>query len=292
MTNSSLANFVYRPMFDKAVILKRDAQWPKLTIVTPSYNQGRFLERTLLSILNQNYPNLELIVMDGGSTDDSATIIQRYERYIQHWQSKPDKGQAAALADGFALASGDILAYLNSDDVYLPGALKMVGTFFKEHPAINFVYGDCLVIDPNDEVIRRMCPPDFDRNIFLYENNIVPQPSAFWRKGLYLRAGGIDQSFSFCMDYDLMMKFIQIGERPVRVKQVLSGFRWHLEAKTSRLEATRRREYARIFHKVTGMPFEDTDPLQIAYCRLKRYCIRPRAMVEALRGRLKVALTR
>ncbi|MDH4186701.1 MAG: glycosyltransferase, partial [Nitrospira sp.] len=207
-------------------------------------------------------------------------------RYLAHWESSRDDGQAAAIAAGFRVASGEILAYLNSDDVYFPGALRKVGNFFLEHRATQFLYGDCLIIDSNNTVIRRIYPPKFDLEIFLYENPIIPQPAAFWRESLYKRVGGVAPTLQFCMDYDLFMRFAMTGESLVGVKEILSAFRSHGDSKSSRLQSIQRKEYENIFEEVTGHSFRKIDLLKIAYCRLKRYCLNPRALLEGVRARL------
>jgi len=285
-TEATLKDFISRAQFDEAIVLERDENWPRVTVVTPSFNQGRYLEQTILSVLNQNYPNLEFIIMDGGSTDNSLEIIRKYGNYLTHWESKHDDGQAAAIADGFRLASGDVLAYLNSDDMYLPGALRKVGEFFKEHELAQFMYGDCLIIDSQNKVIRRIYPIDFNRDIFLHDNAIIPQQAAFWRRDLYLRVGEIDRTLRFCMDYELWMRFMLAGTALVRVKDVLAAFRWHGDSKTSRLQHILYEEYRSIFQEVTGRPLGRRNSLKILYLRLIRYCLEPRGLLEAIRTRL------
>jgi glycosyltransferase involved in cell wall biosynthesis len=286
ITEAQLKAFVTKPQFDETIILQRNPDWPRITIVTPSFNQGRYLEQTILSVLNQNYPNLEFIVMDGGSTDNSVQILQNYQEYLTYWQSSRDEGQASAIVAGFRMGSGEILAYLNSDDLYLPYTLKKVGAFLKANPTVQVMYGDCLIIDSNNRVVRRVYPPEFDARIFLYENQIIPQPASFWRHQLYLKVGGITPELQFCMDYDLLMKFVLAGETPVSLSDVLSAFRKHGDTKSSRLQSVQREEYRRIFKGVTRRSFDRRDIFNILYCRLKRYYLRPQGLLEGLRARL------
>ena len=278
------SEFTSRARFDDSLLLNRDESWPRITIVTPSFNQGCYLEQTILSVLNQNYPNLEFIIMDGGSSDDSVNIIRKYEKYLAHWQSAKDAGQAAAIADGFRLGTGQILAYLNSDDIYLPGTLRKVGEFFKEHSSAEFIYGDCLLIDASSTVIRRTYPIEFDRDIFLYESQIIPQQSAFWRNDIYLKVGQMNKNLSFCMDYDLFMKFMLAGVTFVRIKDVLAAFRLHGDSKSCRIRSVHDQEYRDILGEVIGRPIRSRDYMKIPYLRLKRYCREPRGFIERLKS--------
>jgi len=267
---------------------KRDqyAAWPRISIVIPSLNQGRYLEQTILSVLNQQYPNLELLVMDGGSTDDSRHIIQKYAAHLAHWRSAPDGGQAAAIEEGFEIASGDIFAYLNSDDLYLPNALHTVGSLFRAAPEMEFLYGDCLMIDEENRIMRRMYPIDFDLDTFLFDHTIIQQQAAFWRRDLYHKSGGIDRALQFCMDYDLWLRCAQAGATFTRTPELLAAFRRHPASKTSRLHAIHDQEYGRIFNRAVGRSRSGRDVPKIAYLRLKRYWREPRGVLESIKARL------
>lgn len=214
---------------------------PKLSVIIPSYQQGAFIERTIRSILDQNYPNLELILMDGGSTDETMAIIARYADKFAHFESGPDGGQAAALRKGFAQATGDYISWLNSDDTFCPGALYAIGRYLAEHPKVAFVYGDTNIIDSADKVIAFKRSVKFVLGVMKYAFLTVPQMSAFWSRTLYNEVGGVDARLRFCMDYDL---FVRLASRsaPVHINQTIGNFRIHPTSKTANLEPIRRAE--------------------------------------------------
>lgn len=211
-------------------------KWPKITVVTPSYNQARFLEATLRSVHDQGYPNLEHIVIDGGSTDGSVEIIRKFEDRLAYWVSEPDKGQTDALIKGFSRASGEILAWLNSDDLYEPRTLWEVAEFFTRHPDVQFVYGDALWIDTEGRILKPKKEIPFNRFIWLYDYNYIPQPSAFWRRELYEAVGGLDPRFDLAMDADLWIRFAE-RTRPAHVRRIWSRMRLYPEQKNQRLRA-------------------------------------------------------
>lgn len=205
--------------------------YPKISIVTPSYNQGQFLEETIKSVLNQNYPNLEYIVIDGGSTDNSVDIIKKYEDQLTYWVSEPDDGQADAVNKGFAQASGEILAWQNSDDIYASDVFQIVGNYFKNNPDVYMIYGDYCYIDGKSKIFSCRRLPEFKMRRFLNGIGIPPQPVVFFRREALERCGYLDTSLKHCMDLDL---YIRIG-RSFKVKHidtVLGYFRIHQGSKT------------------------------------------------------------
>jgi glycosyltransferase involved in cell wall biosynthesis len=214
--------------------------------VTPSFNQGLFLERTILSVLNQNYPHLEYIVMDGGSTDQSVAIIRKYERFLAHWRSEKDAGQGDAIRQGFRLCTGDVLAYLNSDDVYLPGVLQRVGSVFRDEPYTDVVYGNKYLTDEEDAIIgeRRFTPyvSPISRLGFIYGGFGISQPASFWTKELYFRVGEVDPGFIHCMDTDLFVRFAVNRARFRFIREYFAGGRIHHSSKTSTLRHIAKQE--------------------------------------------------
>lgn len=181
---------------------------PLVTIVTPSYNQARYLERTILSVLNQDYPNLEYIVIDGGSTDGSVDIIKKYEHKISYWVSEPDRGQSHAINKGFQKATGQIFNWLNSDDILMPSATTIAVHYLVNNPEYGLVYGDRLVIDEKDQVLACVELPSFSRFFYKF-NPWLPQETCFFRRELWSKVNGLDETLHYCMDANLWLRFLQ-----------------------------------------------------------------------------------
>lgn len=211
-------------------------RWPRISIVTPSYNQGKFIERTVRSVLLQRYPDLEYIVMDGGSTDDTLDRLAPYMEQFACFVSEPDKGQADAIAKGFARSSGEIMAYLNSDDLLAPDALHFVASFFRDNPNIDWIYSHRCTVDDDDRVIRYwiLLP---HQNFLMRRWDYIPQETCFWRRSLFEKTGNIDRSYQFAMDYDLFVRFMNSG-RGRRLNRFLAAFRDHSGSKTKQLLET------------------------------------------------------
>lgn len=208
--------------------------YPKISVVTPSYNQGEYLEKTILSVLDQNYPNLEYIIMDGGSTDNSVEIIKKYSDKLTYWQSRPDGGQSAAINEGFRHATGDIFCWLNSDDKFKSNALFIVSDFFMKNPSHLWLMGGIEIINnKNKGCATKIIPKklDFD-TITSYEYRITLQPATFWISGLWRESGGLKEDLNCAMDLDLFIKFSKIAEGKV-LEEYLAEFLVHPKSKTT-----------------------------------------------------------
>src|SRR5574337_877614 len=210
---------------------------PKISVITPTLNQARFIERTICSVLDQDSPCLEYIVLDGGSVDGTLDILQKYEKYLK-WISRKDEGQADAINKGIAMAGGEIIAYLNSDDVYQRGALRTVGNYFSARPDVMWVAGKCRIIDERDREIRK--PVTAYKNFLLRHysyslllvTNPISQPAAFWRRAVVDEFGLFDKTEHLVMDYDY---WLRVGRKysPAVLDEYLASFRVYSTSKTS-----------------------------------------------------------
>ena len=203
----------------------------RVSIVTPSFNQARFLERTIQSVLNQTYDDIEYIIIDGGSTDGSQDIIRRYEDRLAYWVSEKDKGQTDAINKGFARASGAVMAWLNSDDTLEPQAVEQAVAALEENPAVGMVYGHGFFINANDEKIGEFPSAQTSYRRLRRGYVHICQQAAFWRADLWRKAGPLDDSIYFAMDYDLWLRLAK--EAPiVFINEHWANFRLHGDAKT------------------------------------------------------------
>lgn len=212
---------------------------PKISIITPSYNQGDYLERTILSVLNQNYPNLEYIVIDGGSTDQSVSIIKKYEKFIAYWVSEKDSGQAEALNKGFARATGELVGWQNSDDVYLPDAFAKAAAVFSNRPDVDVAFSDRLDIDAYDNVIGETRFTPFSQLAYWYDGMSLSNQSAFWKRSVFKDVGLLDCQFQLAMDYEFFLRVSLRGKKFLYVKDYLGAIRRHSQTKTSNLFSSR-----------------------------------------------------
>lgn len=222
-------------------------RYPRISVVTPSFNQGAYLGETLASVASQHYPDLELIVMDGGSTDDSVEVIKSFASSVTHWESQPDNGQSQAINKGFAKTTGDIVCWLNSDDVFLPGALNAVAHAFNSNPEWEWVSAPSLKFGDGIHEVGGLYELPKDRVEWLRFCPLA-QPSTFWKRSLYDRLGGLDESFHFALDYEYWIRFVFSGASVHFMDRPLSAYRLHDVSKTIssqekfRAEETRLRE--------------------------------------------------
>jgi glycosyltransferase involved in cell wall biosynthesis len=239
-------------------------QPPRISIVTPNLNQGRFLETTIRSVVDQGYPAVEYIIQDGLSTDESVDVIRRYASRLAYWTSEKDSGQANAINRGMQHATGDILAYLNSDDLLLPGSLAYVARFFASHPDVDVVYGHRVLIDDDGLDIGRWVLPPHDDDILAYVD-YVPQETMFWRRSVWERVGGrLDEAFHFAMDWDLILRFREVGAKFRRLPRFLGAFRISSDNKTTRLlETVGRRDMEILRQRVLGRIPSDAEIHQV-----------------------------
>jgi glycosyltransferase involved in cell wall biosynthesis len=221
----------------------------KVSIVTPSYNQAQFLEETILSVLDQDYPDVEYAVVDGGSTDGSVEIIRRYEDRLAWWQSAPDRGQPDAINQGFARATGDALAWLNSDDTLLAGAVAEMVSELEADPTLVMVYGDALYIDEGSNrtgylASRRWDPAEMVR---CCDNHVV-QPSAMWRREAWERAGPLNEDAYYFFDFEFILRLSVLGTVK-RVPRPWATYREHPASKTMGDQVRKAEDYLRFADK-------------------------------------------
>lgn len=217
------------------------AALPTISIVTCSYQQGRFLDATMRSVLEQRYPALEYVVVDGGSRDNSVEVIRSHAPDLAWWVSEKDQGQTDALAKGFARTRGEVMGWLCSDDLLLAGSLERVGRFFAANPEVQWLYGDGLWIDAQGRLLRPKREMGWSSTVFLFDHNFLAQPSVFWRRGLWERAGGLQAQWDMAMDADLWLRFARHAP-PRHLPEYLSAMRSYPEQKTRALQPAGRRE--------------------------------------------------
>jgi glycosyltransferase involved in cell wall biosynthesis len=243
----------------------KSLEQPLVSIITPSYNQANFLEETIRSVLDQGYPNLEYIIVDGGSTDGSLEIIQKYADRLAWWVSEPDQGQTDAINKGFSQAKGEILAWLNSDDTYLPAAVAEAVGYLQAHPEIGTVYGDANLIDDEGNVIGKFPAKQTDNRRLMRGYVHVPQQATFFRAELWRKVGPLDPTFFFAMDYDLWVRLSQ--HAPLKYySRLWANFRLHGGAKSIEADDRCWPEMVRVHRREGGS--------RISWLSIKA-CIRP-----------------
>jgi glycosyltransferase involved in cell wall biosynthesis len=236
--------------------VKHDKGLPRISVVVPSLNQGRYLRQCLESIVSQGYGNLEVLVIDGGSTDESLSVIGDYERAIKYWVSEPDRGQSDAINKGFARATGELVAWLNADDFYLPEAFGRVAEAYAADPEAPFYFGDGVRVDEAGSVMSNFFPPGtlrFDRQALVMGLNYILQPSAFINRRVLEQVGYLDVGLRYGMDSDIWMRLSSVGA-PRAISSVLSATREYGATKTATGSFGRIEELRQISMKHSGLP--------------------------------------
>jgi glycosyltransferase involved in cell wall biosynthesis len=214
-------------------MLMQEMNHPKITIVTPSYNQGKYIEAAIQSVLAQGYPYVEHIILDNCSTDQTLDVLKKYDDHII-WRSAPDKGQSDALNQGFRMASGDIIGWLNADDLYLPGCFSQILECFARRVDADIVYGDYRWINETGEVCQNRREIDFDLFILKYLHVLyIPTTATFFRRKVFDQNNFLDPSFRYAMDYEFFLRLAQHRYRFVHISYYLADFRWHSDNKST-----------------------------------------------------------
>lgn len=259
-SSDQIRRFVAAPAFDPAVITRNDTSFPRISIVVPSFNQATFLRRTLWSILNQNYPNTEIIVLDAGSTDGSVDIIREFEPFLAYWVSRPDRGQSDAINRGFAQATGDLLAWQNSDDLYLPGFFHRVAETWQRYPEALMIHGNACVIDPDERILEETRFPPFSVGYLVYVRWNLTSQAVFLQRDLVRDVGPLREDIHVGFDWDW---FIRIGRRLTPRQAVLlraqgGCYRIHPASKLSTQDKLKRWQIDREILRRQGIQVDES----------------------------------
>lgn len=218
---------------------------PRISIITPSFNQVQFLERTILSILNQGYPNLEYIIIDGGSTDGSVDLIKKYANHLKYWASEKDDGQSQAINNGLKLATGDWVAWQNSDDIFYPGTFESLANAARKNSQSSLIIGNMNLIDEQDKVINDLKYVTPTYQSVLAEGMVLTNQAAFWRRSIHEKIGYLNEDLHYGFDFEWFLRVLQNG-RASHVNKIWGGLRMHAQTKTSQFQTLFDREYDQI----------------------------------------------
>ncbi len=261
----------------------------KISIITPSFNQSKFIERTIQSIINQNYPNTEYIIIDGGSTDESVEVIKKYEKNIHYWISEQDNGQTHAINKGLKKCTGDIIAYINSDDVYLPKAFEIVNSFFVNNPEYAMIYGNLKVIDEKNNILKTKQELNFDyiMGCLIGFGSIIPQPTVFFKREVLDKTGLFNENYNFAMDAEYWYRVAQ-SFKLRHIQCELAAFRLHTESKTNIHQKENTDKYANetlnlIKQSYESIPLLNIMPFRYSYPVRKLYHMK-RIIKKILKG--------
>lgn len=252
----------------------------KISIITPSFNQSHFIEKTILSVKNQDYPNIEHIIVDGGSTDGTIEILKKYDYLI--WISEPDNGQTEAINKGFKIATGEIITYLNSDDLLLPGAVSAVADAFSKYPETDFVYGDYKVIDSNGNQLLSRKTINFDKNVLIYGRALIAQPASFFKRNVIDKIGYLDESYDFCMDLEFWIRAVLNGIKFKKIDFPLAAQRLHRDAKTMTVRWKLDDQHRRILNQYGLLPFRNSEFFNKALFSSLKFIYRSKASIKRI----------
>jgi len=256
----------------------------KFSIVTISFNQEKYLESTIRSVIEQDYPDIEYIVVDPGSTDGSRDIIERYREKITKIIFQPDQGAADGLNNGFAQATGEIFGFINSDDLLLPGAIAKVAAWFQSDPTVDIVRGHARVIGPNGERIRDSYADRFAERAFAYGAVIICQMSTFFRANLIRRTQGFNVSNRVAWDRELFLELFRLADKSILTDEFFSAFRVHQNAITGGGGMTEQRRVIlnTMFEEIIGRPWQRRDDFIRFYYLARKYILEPRSLMQRL----------
>ncbi|WP_439580854.1 glycosyltransferase family 2 protein [Dyadobacter bucti] len=265
-----------RAFISQLKIVKADAAgqksgYPKLTVITPSYNQAAFLERTILSVLNQNYPNLEYIIVDGGSTDNSVEVIRKYENYLAYWVSEKDRGQVHAINKALEKATGDYISFQNSDDVYFPGTFSRFGEAAKKNTD-DILFGDLYMISTDDEVTEILKTTSYNFSCQILEGMQIHNQSLFFKRSLVEQYGKFDESYRFAFDYEFISRYTSHKTTTVRKIGGLAGaLRVHADAKSSTIASVGKEEHLRVHEiYISSVGPRALNKMRYLWCRIRK----------------------
>ena len=251
-------------LFLNQINFKSNQEFPKISIITPNYNNCKYLEETIRSVLIQGYPNLEYILMDGGSTDQSIEIIKKYEPFISYWESGQDNGQADAIYRGFKRSTGSIIAYINSDDFYLPNSFQNMVNYFLENPQKKWAVGNGIFVDEKSQELLKCfsCSTTYE-SLVVFGSTFI-QPTMFIKREEFINVGGFDTKLEFCFDLDLILNLAK-RSNPGIINNLLCAFRIHTQSKTYNLRDVQLREDRKI-REAHKLPFKrEIIPLRLRY---------------------------